>query len=702
MNTDQLLKSMTLDEKIGQLQLVSVTEGNLAEVIERIKNDRVGACIVADCATAGNVEDGGINKKMIEQVKKAAKESRLKIPLLIGRDIIHGAKTIFPIPLAQAATWDRELIREAAARMSREANSKGINWTYAPMLDLVRDPRWGRVIESCGEDPYLGGEFAKASVDGIQNDAGIVACAKHFIGYSAVEGGRDYNKGEITDYTLRNSYLPAFRAAVDEGVGTVMNSFSAIGGTPSVANEYLFRELLKKEMCFDGFVVSDWGSIEWQMYNRTADSKEECAYNSIKAGIDMEMVTECYTENLKKLVEDGKIPEQLIDEAVKRILTVKQRFNLFDERQKIAEDSDNMEFAEKIAEHSMVLLKNNGGTLPLGDNGENILIIGPMARDKRSLSGSWCAGGNFDESITFEEAFGSLYKKSNIAVVDDFYESGYGRAKHFDTIILALGEYAYLTGERSCMSEVEISRYQLKLAKEMKRLGKKIIAVIFAGRPLAISELADYCDAVLYAWHSGMMAALAAAKIIKGDFVPCGKAPITFVRSTGQIPFYYNAPYLPIRKEKENAYYDKHSLSIYNDEHSVPMYPFGYGLSYTEFKYGTVKCSRNQISVKEINNGEKIKAEVTVENAGDYSAYEIIQMYVSAQKAKKQRPIKELRGFVKKYIEQGNKLTVIFEIGKKELGYYPEKELLVESGGYDIYIGGNCCTDNKAVIEVSE
>lgn len=704
MDIKKLLNQMTIDEKIGQLQQVYVNTDNVDEVIDEIKTGMVGSCIIAISDTAGNADDDGIYKEITGKLQKAARENtRLGIPLLIGRDIIHGDKTIFPIPLAQAATWDTELVKEAGERMMAEAAQDGVNWTFAPMLDLVRDPRWGRVIESFGEDPYLGAKLAAASVDGIQSSGRTAACAKHFVGYGSAEGGRDYNKGEITDYELRNMYLPAFKSAIDAGVKTVMNSFSTIGGVPSVANKYLFRQILRNEMGFDGFVISDWGSIQWQMFNKICENKEECAYNSINAGIDMEMVTTCYRESLKNLLQEGKITEELIDKSVMSILKVKNEMGLFEKEQMpIKTYDDNMDFAKKIAMNSMILLKNENKVLPINDSIKTILIVGPMANEKRALSGSWCAGGAFSKSPTLYEAVKNKFKNCKVEMVDNLYESAHGRAITYDMVILALGEYHYVTGERVSMANVELSPYQMTLVKKICSRAKKTVSVVFGGRPLALTELCEYSDAVLYAWHSGMMAATACAEILSGDFVPCGKAPMTFVRSTGQIPFYYNSPYMHIRVKGHNIYYSPDAISCYNEELPIPLFPFGYGLSYTEFEYGNAAVEKDKLTQAELNDGKKFKISIDVKNIGDYSANEVVQLYISAQKSSKQRPVRELKGFKKIFAEKQQTYKIEFELGREELGYYPEKDLVVESVKYDIFIGRDCYAENVAAVEVTD
>lgn len=693
MELARLLDEMTLDEKIGQMFQSWVSEKNIDEICQKIENGEIGSCILADTDVAGT-SDENINANVVQRIKNASKKSRLKIPVILGRDVIHGSRVIFPIPLAQAASFDPELGEEGAYRMAREAAKEGVNWTFSPMLDIAHDPRWGRVIEGFGEDPYLVSQFAAAFVKGIQK-TGMVACAKHYIGYSACEGGVDYAKSEITDYTLRNTYLPPFRAAVDAGVATVMNSFGNIGGTPSVANEYLLRNILKGELGFDGFVISDWGSVEWQLHTGTAADKAECAENSLKAGIDMEMVTLCYKENLKKLIESGRADIEMIDDAVSRILKIKEKYcgnaELDYGQLCLKEDYD---FAEKFALNCAVLLKNND-VLPLKN--KKFILSGPFAKEIKGLLGSWQAGC-YDNVPTLYDELVKIYGE-NVILDESIYKM---KAKMFDvdTVILALGDDRENTGERASMSRIEIDEMQLVLAKRAKQMGKKVAAVIFAGRPLALGELEQYADSIIYMWHGGAMAARAAARIISGGFNPCAKTPITFLRSTGQIPMYYNSQPLPIRDRDEYGYYSEPKFSAYNDERSTPLYPFGFGLSYTKFEFSEVKSDSEMLTIKELEDGKCFDISVEISNAGDMDGTEVCQLYIRDVVSKKARPIKELKKFKKVFIKAKEKVSVIFKVGINELGYYPEKDFVLEKGRFDIYVGDSCVTDNKITVEI--
>lgn len=694
MELTKLINKMTLDEKIGQMFQSCVAEDSIDELCRQIENGEIGSCILTDNDIAGT-SDEQIDGKLVQKIRGASQRSRLKIPVILGRDVIHGSKIIFPIPLAQAASFDTELGEEGAYRMAREAAKEGVEWTFSPMLDIAHDPRWGRVIEGFGEDPYLVSQFAAAFVKGIQK-AGMAACAKHFIGYSACEGGVDYANAEITDYTLRNTYLPPFRAAVNAGVATVMNSFGNIGGMPSVANEYIFRDILKDELGFDGFVISDWGSIEWQLYTGTAADKAECAENALKAGIDMEMVTQCYRESLKNLVKEGKVDIGLIDDAVLRILKIKEKYcgNAVIDYAGVCLKED-YDFAEKFALNCAVLLKNNNDVLPLEN--KKFILSGPFTHEIKGLFGSWHAG-SYDNCSTFYEELMKIYE-DNVILDDSIHKI---KAKMFDvdTVVLALGDDYSDTGERASMAHIEIDETQLILAKRAKQMGKKVIAVVFAGRPLVLSELEIYADSIIYMWHGGAMSARAAVKIISGEFNPCAKTPITFLRNTGQIPMYYNGLPLPIREPEEYGYYCEPRFSAYNDERSTPLYPFGFGLSYTNFEFSNMKCDKKQLSAEEMKNGKCFDISVEIENIGDMDGAEICQLYIRDVVSKIARPIKELKKFKKVFIKKNEKVYVNFKVGIDELGYYPQKELVLEKGEFYIYLGNSCLTDSKILIEV--
>lgn len=679
----ELLARMTFAEKLGQLRQMNLTAANADQAVALAKEGRLGSVVLTASAFAGNTTGTDIDRDAMTAVQNAACQSRIGIPVLFGKDVIHGYRTIFPIPLAQAATFDAGLVREAASRMAAEASRSGIQWTYAPMLDLARDPRWGRMIESFGEDPYLSALFGKASVEGIQGDDmsaddKIVACAKHFVGYGAAEGGRDYNKSEITDYTLRNMYFPAFRAAVDAGIGTFMNNFADIGGEPCVFSEYLFREVLRKEWGFDGFVVSDWGSICNQIAKGSAGDKREAALRAIHAGIDMEMVSTAYEEEMENLVRDGDVDISLIDEAVANILRVKMRSGLFEKPSLHLGELDiyrkeDMDFSLEIAKQCMVLLKNEDNVLPL-KKGSRIYVGGPFADDTRTVLGNWCPGATDEKvhpfSACMKETFGDNVVSSPL---DDY---GYFMARHnADYAVLAVGESWRVSGEANSMASVELSAPQRELVRQMRKIAKKVILVVFAGRPLSLAEVEPYADAILYAWHPGTRGTDAAAAILAGEYNPSGRLPVSMLRSTGQIPTYYNHP-------KAQYHYRE-----YRDELPTPLYPFGYGLSYTTFSYSDISVDRNVLSLADLDAGKAFTVTFTLENTGNFTGTEVAQLYVRDMVARKTRPDMELKGFVKTELKPGEKKTLSIQVTKDALGYYPEKTYVVEPGEFELMLG---------------
>lgn len=698
LNIKELISQMTLEEKIGQMTQCYMDEGNGVsdELREMIQRGEVGSVILSSTSVAGNVEEK-LAFHVIEDIKEAEKKSRLQIPVLLGRDIIHGHKIIFPIPLAQAASWNMELIEKAAELTAKEARMDGVEWTFAPALDLSRDPRWGRIIESYGEDPYLGSRVAEANVKGTEKV--MLSCAKHFVCYGAVEGGRDYSQSQVSDNELYNMYLPAFRAAVNAGCSTVMNSFSAVNGLPCAANRELMRDVLKNDIGFDGFVVSDWGSPKWLVNHGVAENDADCAELSIKAGIDMEMATDTYRKSIKQLIADGKLTEDILNECVARILLIKQRF-----AEKWVERTDNEELlaaAEAMSDETMILLKNENHTLPLAKEGK-ILLTGPYATERRSLCGSWCSG-DFEKTVTLYEGIRAVAPCVDLVLADGGAENEkLIRRSKAEIAIVALGEPAGITGERSSVADIRVPQAQIAALRNCRKWAKKVVTVIFGGRPLGIAEVAELSDAVLYAWHSGMTCGKSAAKILFGDCVPSGKTPVSFLYSSGQIPMYYNMPHLPIPTKDDGVplYYGEPVIPSYNDEYSHPLYPFGFGLSYTEFAYSNLRANRNCIAIDQLKNGEKINISVDVENIGDLDAKEVVQMYIHANKFSIMRPMRELKGFRKLLIRREERQTVTFSLGIEELGYYVQRKLRAEKGKYDVWVGGSCYADEHLVIEI--
>lgn len=685
---ERLISEMTLEEKLGQLNQEMTSIERADEVEKRAAEGKIGSCIFAAAAWAGNIEQEDLFIDKVNDIQRAAVEkSRLGIPVINGRDIIHGSRTIFPVPLAQTASWDFDLIKTAASIMSREASYDGVHWTFAPMVDLCVDPRWGRIIEGPGEDPYLGRMLAKAMVEGIQGDdmkkeGHLAACAKHFIGYGGSQGGRDKEPCEWSDYTLRNKVLPAFSEAVDSGVATVMSSFNEVSGEPVTSSKYYLTDVLRGELGFDGFVISDWGTIDNLKKQGVSENNETSAALALNAGLDMDMVDQVYIKNLKSALDKGIVKIETIDEAVRRVLRIKFRLGLFENPYVPTENATDkfmtaeyLEKAREISCHSMVLLKNENA-LPL-KKGADICLAGPYACERAALLGSWHAGGRAEDAITLEEGIKKINPDGKLTVAAGGTEAVYDIINKGDTFVLALGEGSFVTGEFNSLSQIEIEKSQVELAKTLKGRGKKVIAVIFAGRPLAITELLPYCDAVLWAWHGGTMCGLSASEILFGDFNPCGKLPVTFPRSTGQIPIYYNH-----NRNVFGIYGYYTSANSYLDIESTPAFEFGYGLSYTDFEYSDFECK--------FENNE-IKTRFKLKNCGKYHGFEISQCYIGDPVASMARPVKELKGFKKTFLKAGEEKTVEISIPKSELEFYGrDGKKVFEEGKFIVEIGKSC------------
>ena len=535
---EELISQMTIDEKIGQLNQEYVSDDRIEELEELAARGELGSCLMADNPFAGNSEQTVIYVSRLNQIQRAAVEkSRLGIPVINGRDVIHGSKTIFPIPLAQTATWDYNLIKEAAEIMAEEASCEGVHWTFAPMLDICCDPRWGRIIECPGEDPFLGRLYARASVDGIQgNDMSrkgkLAACAKHYIGYGAPQAGHDKDYTEWSDYSLRNRALPAFGEAVNAGVATVMSAFNEISGQPASASRYHLTDILRGELGFNGFVVSDWSSIRRLKCQGVSDNDKTSAVLAINAGVDMDMADNLYRDNLKEALQEGSISMETLDEAVRRVLRIKARLGLFENPYTDESDytdkimtEEYLNKAKEVSMNTMVLLQNNG-ILPL-EKGIKLSVTGPMAEEKAALLGSWHDGGNASDVISLADGIKRINGEENTLAHQCLSEDMCRYIKFADISVVAIGESDYMTGEGRTVQDIELSDTHVSCIKYAKEMGKRVIAVVFAGRPLAIEKILPYCDAVLWAWHGGTMCGLAAAEIIFGNFNPCAKLPVT-------------------------------------------------------------------------------------------------------------------------------------------------------------------------------
>lgn len=723
-NTDQrveaLLAEMTLAEKIGQMVQINDFDGKIPDTLrESLKKGQIGSML-----------NEMVPEASIEIQRIAREESRLGIPLIMARDVIHGFRTIFPIPLAQAATWDPELARRAAAVAAGEAAAAGFHWTFAPMMDITRDPRWGRIAEGFGEDPFLASRFAAAMVKGFQGDDlgapdTIAACAKHFAGYGAAEGGRDYDTAYIPENLLRDLYLPPFRAAVDAGVSTVMTSFNEINGVPSSGNTFLLRKILRDEWGFTGFVVSDWRATEEMIPHGYCRDMADVAKKSISAGVDMEMQSTAYADNLERLVRDGAVPVRYIDDAVRRILKIKFELGLFDHpeyyRPALSKkpSKEALDLAKEVAEKSVVLLKNKNSVLPLSIKTGSIAVIGPMADDPYEVLGTWNRDGNTDDTITPLKAINELagakriHFEKALEYSRDRNLSGFKAAeeaaKKADVVLMFLGEEAILSGEAHSRAYLNLPGAQEELLGRIAEQGKPIVLVILAGRPLVIGDLAEKADAVLYAWHPGTMTGPALADLIFGIKSPSGKLPVSFPKAEGQIPVYYahkNTGRPPSGKKlimmddiPVRAYQSSlGDASRYLDIGYEPLYPFGYGLSYTTFDYSGLKLGQ-----KKLKAGDVLEVSVDVTNTGRFEAEEVVQLYVRDLVGSRTRPVNELKDFRRVLMRPGETRTVIFQLDTNILGFHNrEMHYVLEPGQFSIQAGGNSQSGLKDTFELIE
>ena len=710
---EALIAKMTLHEKVGQLNMPEAPSlKTKEEFLAKVRKGEVGSILMSVGATAGNTPQGAINVEFYNEIQKAAvEESPSGIPVIFGRDVIHGHRTVLPVPLGMAASFNFDKIRACYRDVAEEASNDSIHWTFTPMLDLSRDPRWGRIVEGAGEDPLLGACMAKAVVAGFQGDDlsakdSMAACAKHYIGYGAAEGGRDYHRAEIADYTLYNSYLPAFRAAVDAGVATVMSSFNEISGESVTSSKKYLTDILRGYLGFDGFVVSDYGCVEQLIPQGVAGDLEEASAMAVEAGLDMDMWDKCYIEYLEKAVESGRVDEKVIDEAVRRVLRIKFMKGLFDHpycEQVELDRTEHLARAQALTEECAVLLKNDG-TLPLSKD-TKVAILGPFARERRSLLGCWTLDGKADETPTLEEAMiatmqGSKGKVLTSPSVGYAYDIAYMPhwMENADVLVLALGENWVVTGENKAVSNISIPSEQIDLLKRAKMSGKKVVAVIFCARPIAMEGIAEYCDAILYAWHGGSRTAHAVARILYGEVNPSGRLPATMPRLATHIPLYYN---VTSSGRPVNCYYGQNPGNCYFDSIPTPYFPFGYGLSYTTFAYSDIACDTPALTREALEAGEKFRLSVTVKNTGDYDGKETVQLYIHDPVAKMMRPLRELKAFEKVELQKGEEKTVTLSLGKDDLGYYlADGSYTLEKGKIEVYIGENCLTERKTEITI--
>ena len=688
-----LLAQMTLAEKLGQLQQLD-GEGNgnfRPEHLDLVRKGLLGSTL--------GVRNGG-RPNQLQRV--AVEESRLKIPLLFGFDTIHGYRTIFPIPLAEAASWDPSLAERSSSIAAKEAYAAGLRWTFAPMVDIARDPRWGRITEGAGEDPYLGAAFARARVHGFQgNDYSqpgkVLACAKHWVAYGAAEGGRDYNTTEVSEQTLQSIYFPPFRAAVDAGVGTFMSAFNALNGVPTSANHFTLTKVLRDEWKFDGFVVSDYTAVKELINHGYAANDKEAAWLALNAGVDMEMVSRLFNQHGPALLAEKKWSQATIDEAVRRILRIKFRLGLF-ERPYVDESLektaylsvDSRAVAREIAGKSMVLLKNERDTLPLAKTIRSVAVIGPLADDKRSPLGWWSGDGRDEDTITplagirkkVSTQTKVTYAKGCDVLADD--TSGFAEAtaaaRDSDVAIVVVGEPKDFAGEAASRASLDLPGRQMDLVKEVARVGKPTIVVLVNGRPPTIGWIVDNVPSILEAWMGGTESGNAIADILFGDVNPGGKLPVTFPRLTGQVPIYYNHLNTGRPPDANSRYNSK-----YIDSPWTPQFPFGFGLSYTQFKISNVAISATQI-----RPDETIRVTADIENTGKRVGDEVVQLYVRDVAASIARPVKELKGFQRITLQPGQKRSVEFVLGAEHLGFYNhEMKFVVEPGEFRVMVGSN-------------
>lgn len=705
----ELLESMTLKEKIGQLNMTVApkTEEDLEKVRVRLQKGEIGSMILANSATAGNDPQERVNTAMCNRIQKIAiEEGPHKIPIIYGRDVIHGYRTIYPVPLAMAAAFNDELVKEAYRNTAVEASATGVHWTFAPMLDLCRDPRYGRIIEGPGEDPMVGRHMARAIIEGFQDgdvakENSMITCAKHFIGYGASEGGRDYYRTEISPYSLYNYYLPAFREAIAAGTDTVMSSFNDINGEGVSGSHYYMTEILRDYLGFEGCVVADWAAVAYLRWLGMTETDIECSELALNAGVDIDMCIEFYTKHLEQLVEEGKVSMETIDTAVRRVLELKFKKNLFENpycKMPIIDRTEHLKSARKMASECMVLLKNENKVLPLQKE-KKIALLGPLVHERRALLGSWCPDGKGEETMSFYEAMAEAVGKEQLITAADptgLYDDSTRAMYKADVVVLALGESEKVTGERRSVSDISLSSAQLELIRKAKCSGKKVVGVIFCGRPIAMEGVADLLDAVLYAWHSGSETARAACDILFGDTVPSGKTAITFPRNSGHIPIYYNAT-----RNRYVGYYGNNSETSYEDSIAAPYYPFGYGLSYTEFAYSNMEADCTEISVEELKKGQKIRYSIDVSNVGKYEGKEVIQLYIHDIAGRYMRPYRELKDYKKLLFQVGETKRITFELGYEDLGYYlPDGNYVVEPGKIVVYIGTNCYATERVNLQV--
>ena len=720
-----LMKEMTLDEKVGQMNQYNGSwdftgpkpeSGSEEEKYIHLKKGWVGSML----SVRGAKEVRAVQKIAVE-------ESRLGIPIIFGFDVIHGYKTLSPIPLAEAASWDLEAIRKSASVAADEASASGLNWTFGPNVDISNDARWGRVMEGAGEDTYLGSKIADARVRGFQGeklDANntIAACAKHFAAYGFVEAGREYNTVDMSMSKLYNTVLPPFQSAVNAGARTFMNSFNTLNGIPATGNSFLLRDILKGDWKFNGFVVSDWASIKEMISHGYAKDGADASAKAAIAGSDMDMESHLYVKELVELVKNGTVHQSVVDDAVRRILRVKFELGLFDDPYKYCDEARekatignkaNNDAVLDMAKKSIVLLKNQANLLPLKKSGLKIAIIGALANDKNSPLGSWRIAADDNTAVSVLEGMQQykgnklVYEKgTDVSVGEqlfvqelkinttDFsgFEAAQKVAKESDVVVMVLGEVGFQSGEGRSRTELGLPGNQQQLLEEIYKVNKKIVLVLNNGRPLALPWASENIPAIVEAWQLGTQTGNAVAQVLYGDYNPSGKLPMSFPRNVGQCPIYYNNYTTGRPENKEDNVFWSH----YSDVEKTPLYPFGFGLSYTSFTYSNLKISNSSPK-----RGETITVSVDLTNTGNYHGKEVVQLYINDVVASIARPVKELKGFELVSLNKGETKTIQFSLTDKELGFYNNKgEFLVETGTFNIMVGGNSNEGLKSKFEL--
>lgn len=699
---EKLLSRMTLAEKIGQMNQISAG-GGVSDYAEALRNGQIGSVL-------NEVDPDKIN----EFQRICVEESRLGIPLLVARDVIHGFHTVFPIPLGLAATFDPQLVEEGARVAALEATSQGVRWTFSPMLDIARDPRWGRIAEGSGEDTWLDARMAEAMVYGYQgrslDSTSMAACIKHFVGYGAAEGGRDYNSTFLTERQLRNVYLPPFEAAVKAGAQTLMTSFNDNDGVPSTGNAFVLKDILRGEWGFDGLVVTDWNSMGEMVSHGFGTDRKDVSAKAVKAGVDMDMMTFGFISHLEELVSTGVVKRSEIDDAVRNILRVKILLGLFEHPYVDAEASREVQYApahleaaRRSAEESAILLKNDSAALPLkAGQLKRILVTGPLADAPHDQLGTWAFDGEKSHTVTplaaLRQRFGSrveyvpglTYSRQQRDRFDDVVAA----ARRADVVLAFVGEEAILSGEAHCLSDLNLIGSQSALLEALKATGKKVIVTVLAGRPLTIGRDLPNCDAMLYSFHPGTMGGPALVNLLFGDAVPSGKTPVTFLRTVGQVPMYYNhnmtgRPYNNERLlgdiELEAGQTSLGNTSYYLDSGAKPLFPFGYGLSYTGFGYSDIKLDKS-----EYRTGEEINVSFTLSNTGGYDATEVVQVYVRDLVGSVTRPVKELKCFERVSLKAGEKRTVNLTVAVDDLAFWGlDGTKKVEPGEFLLWVAGD-------------